>query len=153
MCDVAQDFCNDECLGVFENARKGAFKTLDRLQDTEAIEAWGLGVNRVEPIEQLLALEGAQPGGVLLAGRHTQLDHDRALQRVMPLVAKHGLEFVVGGPHSSGALVDSPNFAYAPATRAIVDKVARIDAIASRHGVGMQGPVCMSRSPILPLPR
>jgi D-threo-aldose 1-dehydrogenase len=38
VCDVAQDFYSDECLDVFENARKGAFKTLDRLQDTEAIE-------------------------------------------------------------------------------------------------------------------
>ncbi len=136
--DVAQDFYGDEWLGIFEGARKGAFKTLDRLRDEGVIKAWGLGVNRVEPIELLLALGGPQPDGFLLAGRYTLLDHDRALQRVMPTVAERGLGIVVGGPYSSGALVGGPNFEYAPATPAILAKVARIKAIADRHGVGMK---------------
>lgn len=136
--DVAQDFYGDEWLGVFEAARKGAFKALDRLRDEGVIKAWGLGVNRVEPIELLLALEGRRPDGFLLAGRYTLLDHDRALQRVMPAVTERGLGIVVGGPYSSGALVGGPNFEYAPATPAILDKVARIKAIADRHGISMK---------------
>jgi D-threo-aldose 1-dehydrogenase len=136
--DVAQDFYRDEWLGVFETARKGAFKALDRLRDEGVIGAWGLGVNRVEPIELLLELEGPRPDGFLLAGRYTLLDHDRALQRVMPAVAARGLGIVVGGPYSSGALVGGPNFEYAPASPAILDKVARIKAIADRHGVSMK---------------
>ena len=136
--DVAQDFYGDEWLSIFESARKGAFKALDRLRDEGVIKAWGLGVNRVEPIELLLALEGAHPDGFLLAGRYTLLDHDRALQRVMPLVAERGLGIVVGGPYSSGALVGGPNFEYAPATPEILAKVARIKAIADRYGVSMK---------------
>ncbi len=136
--DVAQDFYGDEWLGVFESARKGAFGALDRLRDEGVIKAWGLGVNRVEPIELLLALDGPRPDGFLLAGRYSLLDHDRALQRVMPTVAERGLGIVVGGPYSSGALVGGPNFEYAPATPAILAKVARIKAIADRHGVGMK---------------
>ncbi|MET3857300.1 aldo/keto reductase [Rhizobium sp. OAE497] len=136
--DVAQDFYGDEWLDVFETARKGAFKALDRLRDEGVIKAWGLGVNRVEPIELLLGLQGPRPDGFLLAGRYTLLDHDRALQRVMPLVAERGLGIVAGGPYSSGALVGGPNFEYAPATPAILDKVARIRAIADRHGVSMK---------------
>ncbi|WP_112714939.1 aldo/keto reductase [Hyphomicrobiales bacterium] len=136
--DVAQDFYGDEWLDVFETARKGAFKALDRLRDEGVIKAWGLGVNRVEPIELLLGLQGPRPDGFLLAGRYTLLDHDRALQRVMPLVAERGLGIVAGGPYSSGALVGGPNFEYAPATPAILDKVARIKAIADRHGVSMK---------------
>lgn len=136
--DVAQDAYGDEWLGIFENARKGAFKTLDRLRDEGVIKAWGLGVNRVEPIELLLELEEPQPDGFLLAGRYTLLDHDRALQRVMPQVSARGLGIVVGGPYSSGALVGGPNFEYAPAPREILDKVARIKAIADRHGIGMK---------------
>ncbi|EWY36139.1 D-threo-aldose 1-dehydrogenase [Skermanella stibiiresistens SB22] len=136
--DVAQDFYGDEWLGVFENARNGAFKALDRLRDEGVIKAWGLGVNRVEPIELLLALDGPRPDGFLLAGRYTLLDHDRALQRVMPMVAERGLGIVVGGPYSSGALVGGPHFEYAPATPAILDKVARIKAIADRHGISMK---------------
>jgi D-threo-aldose 1-dehydrogenase len=136
--DLAQDFWGDEWLGQFEIARKGAFKALDRLRNEGVIKAWGLGVNRVEPIELLLALEGPRPDGFLLAGRYTLLDHDKALQRVMPDVAERGLGIVVGGPYSSGALVGGPNFEYAPATPAILDKVARIKAIADRHGVSMK---------------
>ncbi len=136
--DVAQDFYGDEWLGVFESARKGAFKALDRLRDEGVIKAWGLGVNRVEPIELLLALKEPRPDGFLLAGRYTLLDHDRALQRVMPQVAERGLGIVVGGPYSSGALVGGPNFEYAPASPAILAKVAQIKAIADRYGISMK---------------
>ncbi|MDM0122700.1 aldo/keto reductase [Variovorax arabinosiphilus] len=136
--DVAQDFYGDEWLAAFESARKGAFRTLDRLRDEGVIKAWGLGVNRVEPIELLLALDAPRPDGFLLAGRYTLLDHERALQRVMPQVVERGLGIVVGGPYSSGALVGGPNFEYAPATPQILDKVARIKAIADRHGVSMK---------------
>lgn len=136
--DVAQDFYGDEWLGVFESARKGAFKVLDRLRDEGVIKAWGLGVNRVEPIELLLGLESARPDGFLLAGRYTLLDHDRSLQRVMPLAAERGLGVVVGGPYSSGALVGGPNFEYAPATPQILAKVGRIKGLADRYGVSMK---------------
>ncbi|MGO4352372.1 aldo/keto reductase [Rhizobium sp. RAF36] len=136
--DVAQDFYGDEWLDVFETARKGAFRALDRLRDEGVIKAWGLGVNRVEPIELLLGLDTPRPDGFLLAGRYTLLDHDRALQRVMPLVAERGLGIVAGGPYSSGALVGGPNFEYAPATPVILDKVARIKALADRHGISIK---------------
>lgn len=136
--DVAQDFYGDEWLGIFESARKGAFRALDRLRDEGVIKAWGLGVNRVEPIETLLALDEPRPDAFLLAGRYTLLDHDRALQRVMPMVAERGLGIVVGGPYSSGALVGGPNFEYAPATPEILAKVAAIKAIADRHGISMK---------------
>jgi len=136
--DVAQDLHGENWLSVFEVARKGAFKALDRLRDEGVIRAWGLGVNRVEPIELVLGLEEPQPDGFLLAGRYTLLDHDRALQRVMPTVAERELGIVVGGPYSSGALVGGPNFDYAPATSELLAKVGRIKSIAERHGVSMK---------------
>ncbi len=136
--DIAQDFYGDEWLARFEEARKGAFRALDRMRDEGVIKAWGLGVNKVEPIELLLALEGPRPDGFLLAGRYSLLDHDRALQRVMPVVEEKGLGIVVGGPYSSGALVGGPNFEYAPATPTILAKVAAIKAIADRHGISMK---------------
>jgi D-threo-aldose 1-dehydrogenase len=136
--DLAQDFYGDQWLDVFETARKGAFRALDRLRDEGVIGAWGLGVNRVEPIEILLELDELRPDGSLLAGRYSLLDHDRALQRLMPMVAERGLGIVAGGPYSSGALVGGPNFEYAPATPRILDKVARIKAIADRYDVSMK---------------
>jgi D-threo-aldose 1-dehydrogenase len=136
--DVAQDFYGDEWLAKFEEARTGAFRALDRLRDEGTIKAWGLGVNRVEAVELLLGLDGPRPDGSLLAGRYTLLDHDRALERLMPKVAERGLGIVVGGPYSSGALVGGPNFEYAPATPEILAKVAAIKAIANRHGISMK---------------
>lgn len=136
--DVAQDFYGDEWLAKFEEARTGAFKALDRLRDEGTIKAWGLGVNRVEAVELLLDLDGPRPDGSLLAGRYTLLDHDRALERLMPKVAERGLGIVVGGPYSSGALVGGPNFEYAPATPAILAKVSAIKKIADRHGISMK---------------
>ncbi|MGN6376007.1 MAG: aldo/keto reductase [Sphingomonas sp.] len=136
--DLARDFWGDEWVARFEEARTGAFRALDRLRDESVIKAWGLGVNLCEPIETLLDLKEPRPDGSLLAGRYTLLDHSRALQRVMPAMAERGLGLVVGGPYSSGALVGGPNFEYAPAPPAILDKVARIKAIADRHQVGMK---------------
>lgn len=136
--DLAQDFWGDRWLEKFEEARNGAFKALDRLRDEGVIKAWGLGVNKVEPIELLLELDEPRPDAFLLAGRYTLLDHDRALQRVMPMVAERGLGVVVGGPYSSGALVGGPNFEYAPIKPDMAQKIAKIKAIADRHGVSMK---------------
>jgi len=136
--DLAQDFYGDAWLAKFEEARTGAFRALDRLRDEGTIKAWGLGVNRVEAVELLLDLDGPRPDGSLLAGRYTLLDHDRALERLMPTVAERGLGIVVGGPYSSGALVGGPNFEYAPATPEILTKVAAIKAIADHYGVSMK---------------
>ncbi|WP_395396542.1 aldo/keto reductase [Novosphingobium sp. BL-8A] len=136
--DLAQDFWGDNWIARFEEARTGAFRALGRLRDEGVIKAWGLGVNKVEPIELLLDLQEPRPDAFLLAGRYTLLDHRRALQRVMPRIAELGLGVVVGGPYSSGALVGGPNFEYAPATPEILARVAAIKAIAERHGVSMK---------------
>jgi D-threo-aldose 1-dehydrogenase len=136
--DLAQDFWGDQWLEKFEEARNGAFRALDRLRDEGVIKAWGLGVNRVEPIELVLELDEPRPDAFLLAGRYTLLDHDKALQRVMPIVAERGLGVVVGGPYSSGALVGGPNFEYAPVKPEMKDKIARIKTIADRYGISMK---------------
>ncbi|WP_213806143.1 aldo/keto reductase [Granulicella sp. dw_53] len=133
--DLAQDFYGDEWLGVFEIARKGAFPALTRLREQGVIKAWGLGVNRVEPCELTLGLDNAHPDAFLLAGRYTLLDHELALQRLMPQAAAQKVDIVVGGPYSSGVLAGGANFEYKQASPEIVAKVERIKAIAERHQV------------------
>ncbi|AMG35207.1 aldo/keto reductase [Achromobacter xylosoxidans] len=136
--DIAQDFYGDDWLSYFEVARKGAFRVLTRLRDEGVIKAWGLGVNRVEPIELTLDLSEARPDGFLLAGRYTLLDHERALQRVMPKAAECGTDIVVGGPYSSGILAGGSHFEYQKAPADIIAKVERIKAVAQRHDVGIK---------------
>src|SRR5690606_39395428 len=55
--DLSPDFLGDEWITKFDEARKGAFKVLDRLRDEGIINAWGLGVNTTTPIEVALELE------------------------------------------------------------------------------------------------
>ncbi|MED3869351.1 aldo/keto reductase [Priestia megaterium] len=136
--DVAQDFYGDEWVGQFESARTGAFRVLTRLREEGVIKGWGLGVNRVEPIEIMLELEEAKPEISLLAGRYTLLDHERALQRVMPEAVKHNMDIVVGGPYSSGVLAGGTHFEYQKASSDIMAKVEKIKAIADRHQISIK---------------
>lgn len=133
--DVAQDFHGDGWLGQFETARTGAFRALSRLRGEGVIKGWGLGVNRTEPVELLLGLTEIQPDGTLLAGRYTLLDHELALQRVMPTAAANGVDIIIGGPYSSGILAGGSHFEYGKAPLEITAKVERIKSIAERHGV------------------
>ncbi|MFD7881554.1 aldo/keto reductase [Streptomyces bauhiniae] len=136
--DIAQDFHGDQWLARYETARTGAFRVLQKLRDEGVIKAWGLGVNKVEPIELTLDLDEPRPDAFLLAGRYTLLDHDRALQRLLPAAAEQGVDMVVGGPYSSGVLAGGRHFEYQEAPKAILDKVDRIKALAERHGVSIK---------------
>ncbi|MEU6041420.1 aldo/keto reductase [Actinomadura sp. NPDC047616] len=136
--DVAQDFYGDEWLAAYETARTGAFRVLQRLRDEGVIRAWGLGVNRVEPLELTLDLEEPKPDAFLLAGRYTLLDHDRALQRLMPAAEAQDVDIVVGGPYNSGVLAGGQHFEYQKAPAPVITKVDRIKALARQHGVGIK---------------
>ena len=133
--DLAQDFHGDAWIAQFETARTGAFRALSRLRDEGVIKGWGLGVNRIEPVELLLGLTEVKPDGTLLAGRYTLLDHERSLQRLMPAAVAKGVDIVIGGPYSSGVLAGGTHFEYQKASPEIVAKVDRIKAVAQRHDV------------------
>ncbi|QNS06601.1 aldo/keto reductase [Streptomyces xanthii] len=136
--DIAQDFHGDAWIQKFEEARTGAFRVLSRLRDEGVIKAWGLGVNKTEPIEMTLALDEPQPDGFLLAGRYTLLDHEHALQRLLPLAQEQGVDMVVGGPYSSGILAGGTHFEYQQAPAHIIERVARLKDLTARHGVSIK---------------
>ena len=136
--DIAQDFHGDLWLQKFEEARTGAFRVLSRLRDEGVIKAWGLGVNRTEPIELTLALDEPQPDGFLLAGRYTLLDHEHALQRLLPMAQEQNVDMVVGGPYSSGILAGGSHFEYQQAPPEIVERVGKLKGLDEKHGVGIK---------------
>ncbi|WP_100399043.1 aldo/keto reductase [Bacillus sp. FJAT-44742] len=133
--DIAQDFHGDEWLAKFEEARTGAFRELTRLREEGVIKSWGIGVNRVEPIEIALELEEAKPDLCLMAGRYTLLDHERALQRVLPEAVKQGVGIIAGGPYNSGVLAGGSHFEYQKASPEMFEKVEKINKIAENHGI------------------
>ncbi|MFJ4839399.1 aldo/keto reductase [Streptomyces sp. NPDC088746] len=136
--DIAQDFYGDAWLAQYETARTGAFRTLEKLRAEGVIKAWGLGVNRVEPLELTLDLDEPTPDAFLLAGRYTLLDHGRALQRLLPAAAERNVDIIVGGPYSSGILAGGTHFEYKEAPAGIISRVERIKALAQRYGVGVK---------------
>ena len=83
----------------------------------------------------MLGLSEVKPDGTLLAGRYTLLDHERALQRLMPAAQAKGVDIVVGGPYSSGILAGGKHFEYADAPPEILAKVEKIKALAEHHKV------------------
>lgn len=136
--DLAQDLYGDEWIGQFEIARKGAFRALTRLRDEGVIKGWGLGVNRTEAIELMLGLDEPKPDVSLLAGRYTLLDHERALQNVMPAAQQQGMDIIVGGPYSSGVLVGGKTFEYQEASPEILDRVAKIKSITDSYNISIK---------------
>ncbi|MFE2935584.1 aldo/keto reductase [Streptomyces sp. NPDC059278] len=136
--DIAQDFHGDLWVQKFEEARTGAFRVLSRLRDEGVIKAWGLGVNKTEPIEMTLALDEPQPDGFLLAGRYTLLDHEHALQRLLPMAQEQNVGMVVGGPYSSGILAGGTHFEYQQASPEIIAKVNRLKELTAKHGISIK---------------
>jgi D-threo-aldose 1-dehydrogenase len=136
--DIARDFHGDNWIAEFEIAHRGAMVALTKLRDQKVIKGWGLGVNRVEPCELTIEMTEMHPDAFLLAGRYTLLDHDQALQRLMPACEAKKVDIVVGGPYSSGVLAGGGNFEYAPASAEILAKVQRISAICERFTVSIK---------------
>ena len=133
--DVARDFYGDDWVRVFEEVHRGAMVALTKLREKKVIKAWGLGVNRVEACELAIDMTGTHPDAFLLAGRYTLLDHELALQRLMPACEAKKVDIVVGGPYSSGVLAGGKNFEYAPASPAIIAKVEKISNLCRKFEI------------------
>jgi D-threo-aldose 1-dehydrogenase len=114
----------------------GGYKALLKLRESGAIRAFGAGVNEWEIAEKL-----ARAGDFdlfLLAGRYTLLEQE-ALQSFLPYCVEKQIGVVVGGPYNSGILATGPKpgayYNYAPASKAILDRVAKIQTICADHRV------------------
>lgn len=136
--DIARDFLGDNWIAQFEVAHRGAMVALTKLRDQKVIKGWGLGVNRVEPCELTIEMTEVRPDAFLLAGRYTLLDHDQALQRLMPACESRKVDIIVGGPYSSGVLAGGANFEYGPASAEVISKVQRIKKICERFAVSIK---------------
>ncbi|MCC3273189.1 aldo/keto reductase [Arthrobacter zhangbolii] len=136
--DTSRDFLGDGWITKFDEARTGAFRVLARLQEEGVISGWGLGVNTTEPIELAMDMEQAAPTMNLSATQYTLLQHERALQRMMPAALDKGVGIVVGGPFNSGALLGGDYFDYAEIPPAVKARIDQMTAIARRHNVSLK---------------
>jgi D-threo-aldose 1-dehydrogenase len=95
---------------LFEVALKGAFPALSKMRDEGVIKAWGVGVNSPEPI--LRVIRESDPDVCLLARQYSLIDHENALENVLPVAREHNIGFVVGSSLNAGFIAGSPRYNY-----------------------------------------
>jgi len=121
----------------FEIAKQGAFPELTRMREEGLIKAWGLGVNRPEPI--LAAMETSDPDIFLLASQYSLIEHEYALKNIFPEVRKKNIQLVMGSALNAGFISGSPRFNYGhEIPPAFIKKRNRLVAIANAHGVDLR---------------
>ena len=125
-----------------ERAREfldGGHSAMVELREAGAIDAFGLGVNTWQ-ICQFIG-QRAELDLFLLAGRYTLLEQE-ALETMLPMCEQKGIGVVIGGPYNSGILATGAKpgarYDYAPATDAILTRVAAIEAVCARYGVRLR---------------
>lgn len=131
--DLSEDQVGDRYDYFLKQARAGAFKVLSELRDQGVIKAWGMGVNKIEPI--LDCLDSADPDICLSATQYSILDHEDAVDRLLPAVKKAGVKLVSGAGYNSGFINGRPRFNYKDVIpKGMTEKRKKIDEIAKRHG-------------------
>jgi D-threo-aldose 1-dehydrogenase len=112
------------------------YQALLSLRDQGVIKAFGAGVNEWQPCQWMA--ERGDFDLFLLAGRYTLLEQE-ALESFLPLCEQRGIGIALGGPYNSGILATGPvpgtHYNYSEAPQEILDRVARIEAVCTRHGV------------------
>jgi len=119
-------------------AMEGGFKALQELRKAGKIGALGMGVNEWEVCME--AIDYGDFDVFLLAGRYTLLEQE-ALTSFLPECQKRGTTIIIGGPFNSGILAvgakPGATFDYLPASKEILDKVAKIEKVCADHKVAL----------------
>lgn len=116
----------------------GGARALDELRRTGVIHAVGLGINELGTIPRVVDLIPLDYA--IIAMPYTLLDQP-ALDAELALCYEHGVSVIVGAPFASGILArddDDGTYRYEAPSRAILERVARMRAVCTRHGVSLR---------------
>ena len=131
--DLSEDQVGDRYDYHMNIAKKGAFKVLTDYRDQGIIKAWGMGVNKIRPI--LDCMEAADPNICLSATQYSIVEHEEAVDRLLPQVKKNGVKLVSGAGYNSGFIAGRDRYNYKQhIPKGMVDKRERISKIAQKHG-------------------
>lgn len=132
--DLSEDQVGDRYPYFLDQAKKGAFKILSELRSQGVIKAWGMGVNKIDPI--LDCLEAADPDVCLSATQYSILEHEEAVDRLLPAVRKAGVKLVSGAGYNSGFIGGKERYNYKEIIpKGMVEKRERIQEIAQKYNI------------------
>ncbi|MPS72323.1 MAG: aldo/keto reductase [Chryseobacterium sp.] len=134
--DLSEDQVGDRYPYFLKQAREGAFKVLSELRDQGVIKAWGMGVNKIEPI--LDCLDSADPDICLSATQYSILEHEDAVDRLLPAVSRAGVKLVSGAGYNSGFITGRDRYNYKDIIpKGMTEKRDRITKIARDYGISI----------------
>ncbi|MBV8107069.1 MAG: aldo/keto reductase [Hyphomicrobiales bacterium] len=120
----------------FGQLKTTGWKALSELREAGVIKGIGAGFNSKESIPRYLDLFDID--FFLLAMRYTLLEQD-VLESEFPRCAERGVGIVIGGGYNSGILatgaIPGAMYNYEPAEPAILQRVAKMEAVCKRHNV------------------
>jgi len=134
--DLSEDQVGDRYPYFLKQAQNGAFKALSELRDEGVIKAWGMGVNKIEPI--LDCLNSADPDICLSATQYSILEHEDAVDRLLPAVKKADVKLVSGAGFNSGYLAGRERYNYKnQIPKSIAEKYEKLKNIAEKYHVNL----------------
>lgn len=132
--DLSEDQVGDRYPYFLQQAAEGAFKVLNDYRSQGIIKAWGMGVNKIEPI--LDCLEMGDPDICLSATQYSILEHEDAVDRLLPAVKKAGVQLVSGAGYNSGFIAGRERYNYKEfIPKGFKEKRDKISEIAQKHGI------------------
>lgn len=130
--DLSEDQVGDRYDYFLKQAKEGGFKVLSKLRDEGVIKAWGMGVNKIEPI--LDCIDAADPDICLSATQYSILEHEDAVDRLLPAVKKAGVKLVSGAGYNSGFIAGRNRYNYKEVIpKGMTEKRDRIAEIAKKY--------------------
>jgi D-threo-aldose 1-dehydrogenase len=125
------DCCLEDALGI-------AFPMLAELRDQGLIRAVGAGMNQWQMLAEFA--RQADFDCFLLAGRYTLLEQESL--EFLDLCLQKEIDLFLGGVFNTGILatgaVPNARYDYRPAGKAVLERVARIEAVCARHNVALR---------------
>ncbi|MBE9539049.1 MAG: aldo/keto reductase [Proteobacteria bacterium] len=133
--DLDVDYHGQEGLSTHRKALESSgYKALEELKNGGQVRAIGAGVNHGSMMAYFI--ESFELDFLLVAMPYTLLDQT-PLQGSFQSCEDKNVSVVIGSPYASGILATGPiegaRYNYAPASRAILDKVHRIEAVCVKH--------------------
>lgn len=123
----------------FTAAMAGAYKALDQLRRSGDLKAIGAGLNDTRWCRRFV--EAGDFDCIMIAGQYTLLQHPAETLDFIELCRRRNVGLLLAAVFNSGLLVagskSSATFNYNPPSAEVLQRLARIEAVAARHGVSM----------------